>query len=113
MVGPPFVADVTGHATRRLGKKSALRTWLRTRSELDRRRAARVVRGEEVARREPAELAELRRHVRLVVVAGLERDVGERARAGVEQRERAAIAHDARIDLRRDADLLAKRVREP
>src|SRR5688572_20165633 len=77
-------------------------------SGLERGGAAGVANRDELARREAGELAELRRHVRLVVVAGVERDRRERGGLAVEQVQRSPEADDARVHLRHHADLVAK-----
>src|SRR6185503_6497603 len=78
----------------------------------DDRHARRIARFQQLARRQASELPELRIEVRLVVVAGGACHVGERGGAALDHRERPPKADEARVDLRRDADLIAERRRE-
>jgi len=68
--------------------------------------------GEEVSWREAAEIAELKVHVRLVIVAGHESDFSQRVSAFVEQCERATKADDSRILLGGETYLFAKSFNE-
>src|SRR6185369_13647399 len=99
-------------AGNRLGKKSAdAATRTAGRSEIGCGGAVthRVARREERARYQATELAELRIHVRLIVVAGGERHLGQRLATSLQHAEHAAEAHHPGIQLGRKADLLAER----
>src|SRR5262245_45282015 len=93
-----------------LGEKSGSRTTVAGRSPV----ANGVSRRQERARGDAAEGAEFRIHMGLVVVLRIERHVRQpRPPCGLQLTECSMEAHDARVELRLETDLISERLHQP
>src|SRR5262245_16738984 len=108
--GVSMSTSYTGRARWRLGEKSGAWGALAGDGSV----ADRVSRGQEPAGGHATKSAELRIHVCLVIVLGVERHVRQpHWPRDLELAENAMEAHDAAVQLRRETDLVAERLDHP